>query len=110
MGLLGEHAIRGVQGSLLLRCQRRLEHGELISDLQHLEVLGTAHLGRLDIHAVMGQESIHTPSSSSVPTRVNRGYARYVAASSGGNAVSMTPFRPSITSHRTPSPSATTVG
>src|SRR5262245_57161214 len=41
MGLVGERAIRGVQGRLLLSRQRRLEPGELIADLQHLEVLGT---------------------------------------------------------------------
>ena len=62
MGVLREHAIRSVQGPLLLSRQRRLEPGELIADLQHLEVLGTAHVRMLDLHDNDGRVGVLVPA------------------------------------------------
>jgi AAA domain len=49
--------------------QHGLKLGQPVPDLQHLQVFCTAHLGMLYIHAIVRKESVHSPSSSSVPSR-----------------------------------------
>jgi hypothetical protein len=50
-----EFPVRLLQRRLLLRREPGLELGEPISNLQHLQVLGTAHVRMPHIHAVVCQ-------------------------------------------------------
>ena len=64
-----EDAICLCQRCLLLGGQRGLKLGQSIADLQHLQVFCAAHLGMLDIHAIVHKQPIHSPSSPRVPSR-----------------------------------------
>src|SRR5262249_47362209 len=109
-GLRRQGGIRDAQGLQFLRRQQGFQPGELIPDLQQFKVFRATDLRMVHRDTIMRQQWIHTASSSIVPKRVTRGSARWVGGPSGGNAVSITPSIPSITSHRTPATSLTTVG